>query len=167
MAGCPAGPNVSVGSGIRIQRAPGSGLECAAEPTLAVMVLLHLKRTAAISAVEGHLIERVNGGLGPRAAFNTTPKNQALTVARHRLVTLGSDWLNRGGKGGAAGDCGLHGRYTSVSGNSLVAAMVGAGPARIGFPFNSRRLLYIYGRRELFRHKFFRFCHHRRWLRIR
>ncbi len=65
MLGAEPMANVFFGSGIRFQRAPGSGLECAAEPTLAVVVLLHLKRTAAISAVEGHLIERVNGGLGP------------------------------------------------------------------------------------------------------
>jgi hypothetical protein len=32
------------------------------KPTLAAVALLHLKRTAAISAVESHLIERVNGG---------------------------------------------------------------------------------------------------------
>ena len=63
------------GSGIRIQRAPGSGLECAAEPTLAVVALLHLKRTAAIGAVEGHLIERVNGGLGPEVAFGSLSSN--------------------------------------------------------------------------------------------
>jgi hypothetical protein len=50
------------GSGIRIQRAPDSGLECAAEPTFAIVALLHLKRTAAICTVEDHLIERVNGG---------------------------------------------------------------------------------------------------------
>jgi hypothetical protein len=49
--------NVRVGSGIRAQRQPDSGLECAAEPTFAAVALLHLKRTAAIRAVEGHLIE--------------------------------------------------------------------------------------------------------------
>jgi hypothetical protein len=37
--------------------------------TFAIVALLHLKRTAANSAVEGHLIERVNGGLGPEAAI--------------------------------------------------------------------------------------------------
>jgi hypothetical protein len=51
--------------GLRIQRAPGSGLECAAEPTLVAVTLLRLKRTAAICEVEDHLIERVNGGFGP------------------------------------------------------------------------------------------------------
>jgi hypothetical protein len=56
---------VCFGSGIGAQRQPDSGLECAAEPTLAAVALLHLKRTAAISAVEGHLIERVNGRFGP------------------------------------------------------------------------------------------------------
>jgi hypothetical protein len=35
------------------------------KPTLAAVALLHLKRTAAISAVGGHLIERVNGRFGP------------------------------------------------------------------------------------------------------
>ncbi len=65
VAGTANRPYVRSGSGIRFQRAPGSGLECAAEPTLAVVALLHLKRTAAISAVECHLIERVNGGYGP------------------------------------------------------------------------------------------------------
>jgi hypothetical protein len=57
--------NDRIGSGIRAQRAPDSGLECAAEPTLAAVALLHLKRAAAISAVEGHLIERMNGRFGP------------------------------------------------------------------------------------------------------
>jgi hypothetical protein len=32
------------------------------KPTLAAVALLHLKRMAAISAVEDHPIERVNGG---------------------------------------------------------------------------------------------------------
>jgi hypothetical protein len=63
---------VAFGSGIRIQRAPDSGLECAAEPTFATVALLHLKRTAAISAVEGHLIERVNGRFGPQVSFAQT-----------------------------------------------------------------------------------------------
>ena len=62
---------VCFGSGIRIQRAPGSGLECAAEPTLAAVALLHFKRMAAICEVEDHLIERVNGGFGPRAPITT------------------------------------------------------------------------------------------------
>jgi hypothetical protein len=35
------------------------------KPTLAAVALLHLKRTAAISAVEGHQIKRVNGRFGP------------------------------------------------------------------------------------------------------
>jgi hypothetical protein len=35
------------------------------KPTLAAVALLHLKRMAAISAVESHLIERVNGRFGP------------------------------------------------------------------------------------------------------
>ena len=39
----------------------GSDLECAAEPTLAAVALLHLERMAAIRAVEDHPIERVNG----------------------------------------------------------------------------------------------------------
>ena len=55
-------PKGGFGSGIRAQRAPEPGLECAAEPTFAAVALLHLKRTAAICAVEGNLIERVNGG---------------------------------------------------------------------------------------------------------
>ncbi len=57
------------GSKSDLRHPSGLGLECAAEPTFAVVALLHLKRTAAISAVEGHLIERVNGGLGPIAEF--------------------------------------------------------------------------------------------------
>jgi hypothetical protein len=39
------------------------------------VALLHLKRTAAISAVESHLIERVNGRFGPLAAFNLLRSN--------------------------------------------------------------------------------------------
>ena len=58
-------PYVAFGSGIRAQRQPDSGLECAAEPTFTAVALLHLKRMAAICLAEGHLIERVNGGLGP------------------------------------------------------------------------------------------------------
>jgi hypothetical protein len=39
-----------------------SGLDTHDKPTFAAVALLHLKRMAAISAVESHLIERVNGG---------------------------------------------------------------------------------------------------------
>jgi len=38
------------------------GARAEGEPTLAAVVLLHLKRMAAIRAVEDHPIERVNGG---------------------------------------------------------------------------------------------------------
>jgi hypothetical protein len=54
-------PKCRIGSTIRVQHAPDSGLECAAEPTFAAVPLLHLKRTAAICEVVSHLIERVNG----------------------------------------------------------------------------------------------------------
>jgi hypothetical protein len=62
-------PKGDFGSGIRAQRQPDSGLECAAEPTFAAVALLHLKRMAAICAAEDHLIERLNGGSGPEAAI--------------------------------------------------------------------------------------------------
>jgi hypothetical protein len=39
------------------------------------VALLHLKRTAAISAVESHLIERVNGSYGPEVAFGSISSN--------------------------------------------------------------------------------------------
>jgi hypothetical protein len=63
------GSNVRVGSKARAHSALESGLDTGDKPTLASVPLLHLKRTAAISAVEGHLNERVNGGLGPEAAI--------------------------------------------------------------------------------------------------
>ncbi len=67
--------NILIGSGIRAHRQPDSGRECAAEPTLAVVALLHTKRMAAISAVEGHLIERVNGRFGPEAPVVDRPED--------------------------------------------------------------------------------------------
>jgi hypothetical protein len=60
---------VRVGSGIRAQRQPNSGLDTHDKPTFAAVALLHLKRMAAIRAVEGHPIERVNGRFGPEAAI--------------------------------------------------------------------------------------------------
>ena len=48
------------------------------------MALLHLKRMAAIRAVEGHLIERVNGRFGPEAAI-------MLIAVKVRFVLCG--WL--------------------------------------------------------------------------
>jgi hypothetical protein len=51
------------------------GLDTGDKPTLAAVPLLHLKRMAAIRAVEGHLIERVNGGLGPEVAFGSLSSN--------------------------------------------------------------------------------------------
>jgi hypothetical protein len=49
--------------------------ETAPKPTLAAVALLHLKRMAAIRAVEGHLIERVNGRFGPEAGFRLSERN--------------------------------------------------------------------------------------------
>ena len=71
-----AGPtNIAFGSEVRAHSALESGLDTGDKPTLAAVALLHLKRTAAISAVESHLIERVNGGFGPRAAFTLLRSN--------------------------------------------------------------------------------------------
>jgi hypothetical protein len=52
-----------------------------AKPTLAAVALLHLKRTAAISAVESHLIERVNGRFGPEVSFAQTEPALSLGTA--------------------------------------------------------------------------------------
>jgi hypothetical protein len=56
------------GSKVRAHSALESGLDTRDKATLAAVALLHLKRTAAIRAVEDHLIERVNGGYGYHAA---------------------------------------------------------------------------------------------------
>jgi hypothetical protein len=53
------------------------------------VALLHLKRTAAISAMEGHLIERVNGGLGPKAVI-------AHIAAKVGFVRIAADLLGQG-----------------------------------------------------------------------
>ena len=58
-------PYIRLGSEVRAHSALESGLDTRDKPTLAAVALLHLKRTAAISAVGGHLIERVNGRFGP------------------------------------------------------------------------------------------------------
>jgi hypothetical protein len=83
------GKNGGIGSGIRAQRQPESGLECAAEPTFTAVALLHLKRMAAICVAEGHLIERVNGGLGPEAAI-------MLIAVKARFVRIAADLLSQG-----------------------------------------------------------------------
>jgi hypothetical protein len=57
--------NDRFGSEVRAHSALESGLDAHDKPTFAAVALLHLKRTAAICAVEGHLIERVNGRFGP------------------------------------------------------------------------------------------------------
>jgi hypothetical protein len=57
------------------------GLDTRDKPTLAAVALLHLKRTAAISAVESHLIERVNGRFGPGPTLGPPP-NSAIVALR-------------------------------------------------------------------------------------
>jgi hypothetical protein len=55
--GISASAFVSLGSEARVRCVLESGLDTRNKPTLAAVALLHFKRTAAICAVEGHLIE--------------------------------------------------------------------------------------------------------------
>jgi hypothetical protein len=75
-------PKVSFGSEARAHSALELGLDTGDEPTLAVVALLQLKRTTAISAVEGHLIERVNGGYGPETSIEWIWPKSGLSAKR-------------------------------------------------------------------------------------